>query len=416
MEQHEMRPSGILVKLGIKTVQGNKMICSVRSFFLLVLVLAVSVSFGLAQTVPVTRIQEDDPSISYSGTWYQNLNVNDSGGSAVLTNHPGARAVVSFTGTGISWIGEGDTYNGVATITLDGQQQNVQEWAAVTIYQKVVFTVSGLAAGPHKLSIEVIDQRGLSNQGAWVWLDAFDIQQGAGVAGGLPAATSGRIENDNPHITYTGVWDVNINPMHSGGSAALATNPGAAASLNFNGTAIAWIAYRDEWSGMASVIVDGQPMGTIDTYLSPGLADTAVYSLTGLPAGNHSLTIQVLGKHNPLSGGNWVWLDAFDIGPTAGAPPPAPLFTINSTAACVGAAWTLRVSNARPSTAVSLSGTTNGQPWGIPQWTTTDANGSLRQDGVFGPADPGSYTLTVGIGGKMSNTIFFVVSNCSLDH
>ena len=389
------------------------MICSLRNFFLLVVVLALSASFCLAQTGPITRIEQDDPSIAYSGIWYPNLNVNDSGGSAVLTNHPGARAVVSFTGTGISWIGEGDTYNGVALITLDGQQQNVQEWAAATTYQKAVFTVSGLAAGPHKLSIEVIDQRGLSNLGAWVWLDAFDILQGAGVAGGLPPATAGRIENDNPNLTYTGVWNVNINPIHSGGSAALATNPGAAVSLNFNATAITWIAYRDEWSGLAGVILDGQPMGTIDTYLSPGLADTAVYSLTGLAPGNHLLTIQVLGTHSPLSGGNWLWVDAFDVGPAAGAPPPTPLFSINSTTGCVGAAWTLRASNARPNTAVSLSGTTNGQSWGIAQWTTTDANGNLRQDGVFGPADPGSYTLTVGIGGKMSNTIFFVVSNCS---
>jgi hypothetical protein len=392
------------------------MICSLRNLLLLVVVLAVSVSFCLAQTGPITRIQEDDPSIAYSGTWYQNLSASDSGGSAVLTNHPGARAVVSFTGTGISWIGEGDTYNGVATITLDGKQQNISGWAASTIYQQVLFTVSGLAAGPHKLSIEVIDQRGLSNLGAWVWLDAFDIQQGAGVGGGLPAATASRVENDNPDITYSGVWDSNISPMHSGGSAALATNPGATASLNFNGTAISWIAYRDQWSGLASVILDGRPMGTIDTYLSPGLADTAVYSVAGLAPGNHSLTIQVLGTRNPVSGGNWVWLDAFDVGPTAGTPPPTPVLSINSAAACVGTAWTVSASNARPSTVVSLSGSTNGQSWGIAQWTTTDVNGSFSQVGVFAPGTQGSYTLTVGIAGKMSNTISFVVSNCSLDH
>ena len=389
------------------------MICSLRNFLLLVVVLAASVSFCLAQTVPITRIQEDDASIAYSGTWYQTLSASNSGGSAVSTNHPGARAVISFTGTGISWIGVDDPYNGVATITLDGQQQNISGWATSTIYQQVLFTVSGLVAGPHKLSIEVIDQRGLSNQGAWVWLDAFDIQQGAGVAGGLPPATAGRIENSNPDITYSGVWDTNVSPMHSGGSSALATNPGATATLNFNGTAVAWIAYRDQWSGIASIIMDGQPMGTIDTYLPLGLADTAVYSVEGLPPGNHLLTIQVLGTRNSVSGGNWVWLDAFDVGPTAGTTPPTPVLSINSAAACVGAAWTVSANNGLPSTTVSLSGSTDGQSWGIAQWMTTDVNGNISQSGMFAPGSEGSYTLAVAIAGKISNTISFVVSNCS---
>jgi hypothetical protein len=388
------------------------MIWSLRNFFLLLIVLAVSVSFSLAQTGPMTRIQEDDPSVTYSGNWYPNASSSNSGGTAALTNIRGARAVVSFTGTGISWIGVGDPFNGVATVTLDGQQRSVDAWAETTQYQVVNFTISGLVAGPHKLSIEVNDQRGPSGQGAWVWLDAFDIQDGAGLPGGIPAATAGRIENDNPAVTYSGIWDPNVSPMHSGGSAVLAVNAGAAVSLNFNGTSVAWIAYRDEWSGLASVILDGQPAATIDTYLSPSQAQTAAYSVDGLPPGNHSLTIKVTGTHNQLSGGAWVWLDAFDVGPTIVTQPQTPVLSINSTASCVGAPWSLGVSNAGPNTSVGLTGTSNGQSWSIAQWATTDANGSLSQSGAFAEGTQGSYTLMVQTGGKMSNTISFVVSNC----
>src|SRR5689334_4658380 len=104
------------------------MICSLRNFFLFLVVLSVSVSFCLAQTGPITRLEEDDPSITYSGSWYKNASTSNSGGSAALTNVRGARAVVTFTGTGISWIAVADAFNGVATVTLDGNQSSIDAW------------------------------------------------------------------------------------------------------------------------------------------------------------------------------------------------------------------------------------------------------------------------------------------------
>ena len=289
------------------------MICSLRSFLLLPVVLAISASFCLAQTGPITRIEEDDPSITYSGNWYTNGSPGNSGSTAALTNATGARAVVTFTGTAISWIGVADRWNGLATVTLDGEPRKVDGWAETTRYQAVLFTVSGLSIGPHKLSIEINHERGPNGEGSWVWLDAFDVQDGSGVSGGLPAATVGRIENDNPAVTYTGIWYLNTHAMHSGGTAVLAMGAGSAVSLTFNGTAIAWIAYRDEWSGLARVILDGELKATIDTYLSPGQARTALYIVENLLPGNHSLTIEVTGTRNQSSGGAWVWLDAFDV-------------------------------------------------------------------------------------------------------
>jgi hypothetical protein len=289
------------------------MICSLRSFLLLPVVLAISASFCLAQTGPITRIEEDDPSITYSGNWYTNGSPGNSGSTAALTNATGARAVVTFTGTAISWIGVADRWNGLATVTLDGEPRKVDGWAETTRYQAVLFTVSGLSIGPHKLSIEINHERGPNGEGSWVWLDAFDVQDGSGVSGGLPAATVGRIENDNPAVTYTGIWYLNTHAVHSGGTAVLAMGAGSAVSLTFNGTAIAWIAYRDEWSGLARVILDGELTATIDTYLSPGQARTALYIVENLLPGNHSLTIEVTGTRNQSSGGAWVWLDAFDV-------------------------------------------------------------------------------------------------------
>jgi len=52
------------------------------------------------------------------------------------------------------------------------------------------------------------------------------------------------------------------------------------------------------------------------------------------------------------------------------------------------------------------------EPWSIAKWASIDANGSLSQSGAFAEGTQGSYTLMVQTGGKMSNTISFVVSNC----
>jgi hypothetical protein len=360
----------------------------------------------------MTRIQEDDPSITYSGNWYTNGSSGNSGSGAALTNATGARAVVTFTGSAISWIGVADRWNGLATVTIDGQPRKVDGWAETTRYQAVLFTVSGLSIGPHKLSIEINHERGPYGEGSWVWLDAFDIENGGGVAG-LPAATVGRIENDNPAVTYYGIWYSNIHSVHSGGTAVLAVGEGSAVSLNFNGSGIAWIAFRDEWSGLARVILDGELKATIDTYLLPGQARTAPYRIEGLQSGNHSLRIEVTGTRNQRSGGAWVWLDAFDVIQTGIIQPQTPVLSLNSTAYCVGTAWTLGVSHASPNSKVRLMGTSNGQSWMVAEWATTDANSSLSQGGAFAEGTQGSHTLRVEIDGKTSNTISFVISNCA---
>jgi hypothetical protein len=384
-----------------------------RYLVLFPVVFSLSAAIGLAQAGTMTRIEENSPSIIYSGNWYTNASSSNSGGRAALTNETGARAVITFTGKSITWIGVGDRWNGLATISVDGQPYKVDGWAPTTRYQTVLFTVNGLSIGPHKLSIEINHERGPNGEGSWVWIDAFDVEDGAGVAGGIPAATVGHIENDNPALTYTGIWYSNANPVHSNGTAVLAVGAGSAVNLNFNGTGIAWVAYRDEWSGLARVFLDNELKATIDTYLLAGQARTAAYRVEGLPPGNHSLRIEVTGTHNLRSGGSWVWVDAFDVMQTAVIPPYTPLFSLDKTAYCVNNSWSLGVTHALPNASVRLVGTRNGESWAISDWTTTNANGSVTQAGTYVEGSQGNYTLGVEIDGKASNTVAVVISSCA---
>ena len=146
-----------------------------------------------------------------------------------------------------------------------------------------------------------------------------------------PAATATvvRYEQNNPAVQLTGTWYPNSGAFNSGGSAILAMDQGSQARCTFTGTGVQWIGYRDAWSGIAQVYLDGALQGTIDTYSAGQQAQAVVYSLSGLGKASHNLTIVAAGTHNANSGGAWVWVDAFDVSTasttTTAAPPVAAL-------------------------------------------------------------------------------------------
>jgi hypothetical protein len=282
-----------------------------RTFLILTSIIALSASAARAQQI--TRIEQNDPSIVYSGTWWTNQSTSETNGQAALTNQPGCLATLTFTGTGITWIGEADGYSGLATVYLDGAMQVIDTYSGdPTRYQTPLFSAHGLAAGTHTLTIEVTHERDSHTQGSWVWIDAFDIENGAGVVGGV-TASSGRIEENNPALQLFGRWYANTGNNHSGGSAILGMDAGSRITMTFNGTGVAWIGYRDQWSGLANVYIDGTLKTTIDTYLSPSQTQVPMYSIGQLPSGTHSITIEATGTRNQSSGGSWVWVDAFDV-------------------------------------------------------------------------------------------------------
>ena len=92
-------------------------------------------------------------------------------------------------------------------------------------------------------------------------------------------------------------------------------DPGFRITINFKGTGVSWIGYRDEWSGVARVYVDDEAKTTVDSYQSPSVARALLYSIGGLPPGPHSLTIEVTGTRNSSAKAAWVWVDAFDVAP-----------------------------------------------------------------------------------------------------
>jgi hypothetical protein len=248
----------------------------------------------------------------------------------------GSKVNFAFNGTGVSWVGYQDEWSGAARVYVDGALKNtVDTYATPGKAQTSLYSISGLAAGNHTLTIEVTGTKSAASAGAWVWVDAFDVLSGGTASSGgaatpstpttpggavnnpppttpTCAATPIRVEQNAPAVAYTGTWAPNGGTFNSGSSAVLAAAAGSRATFTFTGCGASWIAYRDEWSGIANVYVDGALKGSVDTYSSPGAAKAVMYSVTGLAYGAHTVTIEVTGNKSASSKAAWIWVDAFD--------------------------------------------------------------------------------------------------------
>ena len=285
--------------------------------------IVAAVPFALvAQTI--TRFEQNDPNITYTGMWYPNVDSLDSGGSALLANLKGSQIIVVFTGTGITWIGASDYYAGMCYLTLDGVPSLVDTSnpEGATLHQRPLFTVRGLNPGLHRMTIEVIHSHDASTDASWIWADAFDVENGS-LVGGPMAAGAGLAQQTDVAANYSGHWFQTAGGQYSGGNINSTVDAGARVDFAFNGTAVTWMGYRDEWSGLAQVLMDGVLQGTVDSYLTPSKTQTTTYSLAGLLPGMHILSIVATGTHSALSGGSWVWVDGFQVSDGSTTGPPA---------------------------------------------------------------------------------------------
>jgi hypothetical protein len=123
-----------------------------------------------------TRIEEDNVAVAFTGTWYEVIRPDVSAGRAMKAEGAGASATLLFTGTGVSFIGFKAPVTGILNIYLDGVlAATVDTYAAAEEPQAVIFTRTGLAAGPHILRIEATGTYGPSSCCAWIAVDAFDV-------------------------------------------------------------------------------------------------------------------------------------------------------------------------------------------------------------------------------------------------
>jgi hypothetical protein len=107
----------------------------------------------------VTRVEETDPSATYTAGWTSAGRSNLwSGEDARQSSTVGSRATITFTGTAVRWIGERGFTTGLARVFLDGTFLTQVDTRTILQeeYQSVLLSVTGLSPGTHTLTIEVI--------------------------------------------------------------------------------------------------------------------------------------------------------------------------------------------------------------------------------------------------------------------
>ena len=131
-----------------------------------------------ASAPTITRFQERDSSVTYSGNWTQGTVFSYwSGETAAYSGTAGDQATFTFTGTAVRWISQYGFNNGIANVLLDGVQvAQVDTFAVVQEQdQAPIFIATGLANTTHTLTIQVTGQKNPSAFNSWILVDAFDV-------------------------------------------------------------------------------------------------------------------------------------------------------------------------------------------------------------------------------------------------
>ncbi|MCD9023507.1 right-handed parallel beta-helix repeat-containing protein [Cohnella silvisoli] len=253
--------------------------------------------------IPVVddKVDDNDPSITYSGTW--TAETNDVGNykntvhwSSATTS--GAYAQFTFTGSSITWIGKENQYSGVAKVYIDGVlDQTVNTYSSSQIFQQSIYTKTGLSVGQHTIKI-VSDSAG--NGGYYsIHIDALKPYVNI-------------VDDNDPSITYSGTWTAETNDVGNYKNTvhwSSATTSGAYAQFTFTGSSITWIGKENQYSGVAKVYIDGVLDQTVNTYSSSQIFQQSIYTKTGLSAGQH--TIKIVSDSAGNGGYYSIHIDAF---------------------------------------------------------------------------------------------------------
>jgi hypothetical protein len=137
--------------------------------------LFVTVGGGVRYISLVRRYQETDPAIAYSGSWSTYGCAACTGGSLRYSDQHLARAMLSFTGTGIRWVVAKGPMLGKANAYLDGVYAGTVDLYSPTLVYQVVLQQTGLIPGVHSVSVEVSGEKNPDATAYIIDVDAFDV-------------------------------------------------------------------------------------------------------------------------------------------------------------------------------------------------------------------------------------------------
>jgi subtilisin family serine protease len=267
----------------------------------------LNVEYKRASQSTTKIVEENDPQVTYSGSWTTSTSSVHSGGTAKVNSTAGSYAQLTFNGTGIKVLSYTSSNRGKADIYIDGTlSQTVDLYSSTVKYQTPIFEVNNLTNGAHTIKIVNTGQKSSASSGIYIALDAFVVET-------PPQTTTQVIEDSDSQITYYGTWTTSTSSVHSGGTAKVNNTAGSYAQLTFNGTGIKVLAYTAPNRGKADIYIDGVLSDTVDLYSSSTKYQASIFEENNLVNGPHTIKIVNRGEKSSVSSGLYISLDAFII-------------------------------------------------------------------------------------------------------
>ncbi len=237
----------------------------------------------------MTRYDQTDSRLGRSGTWATFSTSKAWKGSYGRASANGASVTITFNGTRLDWIAMKGTTTGIADVYLDDVfAQTIYLANPTAVYQQKVWSTGDLSNGIHRVRIV---RSSASASGKYLTIDAVDV---IGTIVG-----TGRIEQTDTRLAYTGTWATFATSGASGGSYRQASTSGASVTMEFNGTYLAWIATRGTTLGAAWVSLDGADATRIDLAATATAHQQKVWNAGELALGRSPVKIEVTDGKNP---------------------------------------------------------------------------------------------------------------------
>jgi hypothetical protein len=264
-----------------------------------------------------TKVDDTDSSVIYSRSaeWTQGSGSMFYGGTdhynnacqnppQPLTPIQGPMAVINFKGTGISMIGEVGSNFGIGAYAIDsGPLHQVDAYNSVDVFQKTLFSVSGLAPGSHALSYQVTCYKNAASSNFYQAIDAYVIT-------GTPLPVSSAQLGNLGAVTFEGAWigDTatleHVPPPFPAGSngGAWSHTAGDSISWTFTGSLVEMYGQPDVGDGLFDVYIDDVLVAAkVDmhyTTVDDDLVDYYMIWAGKVAYGTHTIKIVVLGTED----------------------------------------------------------------------------------------------------------------------
>jgi hypothetical protein len=231
-------------------------------------------------TTGITRTEQDESSIAYTGTW-QTITAQKASSSAIVrADDPGDTAEFTFTGMEVSLGFIGSSASAIVEVFIDGVSQGTAD-----LYRRedtpLRFTYNSFITGAHTISFTHSGTSNPNSTNDYVQFDYFDVRDGM-----LPP--DGTFEqDDSSRIFSSNTWGTINNPTASGGS--YHRDPTATVWFPFSGDSVTYhyIPYNN--GGVADIFIDNQWVTRVEQYNISLITETI--SFDGLGPGFHMMMV-----------------------------------------------------------------------------------------------------------------------------